>query len=118
MLTDEIEVRLKEMIRELCTFYHWQIEEMEGDKGHVHLFLSAPPRYSPAKIVNLIKSWTRNQMFREFPKLRQYLWGSSFWSDGYFVSTVNDKTTADQIRKYIKQQKDYQKQLALWNKKR
>lgn len=118
VLTKEIEDRLKEMVREICTFYRLRIEELEGDKDHIHLFLSAPPRYSPAKVVNLIKSWSRNQMFKEFPKLRQYLWGSSFWSDGYFVSTVNDKTTAEQIRKYVHSQKRREKQLDLWNKKR
>jgi len=118
VLTKDVEERLKEIIKEMATFYGWRIEELEGDKDHIHLFLSAPPRYSPSKIVNLIKPWTRNKMFKEFPKLKQYLWGSSFWSDGYFVSTVNDSTTANQIKKYIKQQKDYQKQLSLWNKKR
>jgi len=118
VLTNQVEERLKEMIKDMATFYRWQIEELEGYKDHIHLFLSAPPKYSPAKIVNLIKSWTRNQIFKEYPKLKQYLWGSSFWSDSYFVSTVNDNTTRDQIKRYIQQQKDYQKQLSLWNKKR
>ena len=114
----DIEKRLKEIVREVATFHGWRIETINADQDHLHTFLSAPPRFAPSKIANLIKSWTQRQIRKEFPKIRQYLWGASFWSDGYFVSTVNDSTTAEQIRKYIQQQKDYQKQLRLWNIKR
>lgn len=118
VLTKPVEQKLKEIIRELATFYGWLIEEINGDSDHIHIFLSAPPRYAPAKIANLTKSWSRRLIFKSFPKLKQKLWGASFWSDGYFVTTVNDKTTKQQIKKYIKNQKKKQKQLSLWNKER
>jgi len=52
---------------------------------HVHLFLSAPPRYSPARLVNIIKSISRNEIFREFPGFARRCWSRKLWVDGYFV---------------------------------
>lgn len=98
----------------MAPFHDWIIEEMEVMPDHIHLFLSAPPRYSPSEIVNLIKSWSQRQIFKEFKIVRQYLWGGSLWCEGYFVSTVNDSTTKEQIKRYIQDQKKEQKQLGLW----
>jgi REP element-mobilizing transposase RayT len=33
----------------------------------------------------------------EFPELEEFLWGDSFWSDGYFAESVG-KTTEKAIR--------------------
>jgi len=69
---------------------------------HAHLFISAPPGYSPAKLVNIIKSMSRNEIFREFPGFARRCWSRKLWADGYFVRAVRDKLTADEIRKYVK----------------
>lgn len=115
VLTNQVETRLKEIIGKMAYFHDWIIEAMEVMPDHVHLFLSAPPRYSPAEIVKLIKSWTQKALCKEFKEIRRYLWGGSLWSEGYFVSTVNDSTTKDEIKKYIEDQKRELKQLGLWD---
>jgi putative transposase len=81
---------------------------MEIKDDHVHLFLSAPPRYSPAEIVQVIKSISGKMVFREFPEIKKQLWGGEFWSDGYFVRSVGDKVTSEIIRRYIKYQQQEQ----------
>ena len=50
----------------------------------------------------MLKSISASVIFREYPEVKQELWGGEFWEDGYFVRTVGDKVTADVIRKYIK----------------
>ncbi len=40
-------------------------------------------------------------VFREFPEVREELWGGEFWSDGYFVRNVGNGVTAEVIRRYI-----------------
>jgi len=77
---------------------------MEVMPDHVHLFMMAPPRYSPSRVVQIMKSISARQMFRRYPKLREQLWGGEMWSDGYFVRSVGDRVTADVIRRYIKLQ--------------
>ena len=38
-------------------------------------------------------------------ELEEFLWGDSFWADGYFVESLG-MVQEDMIRKYIKEQRD------------
>jgi putative transposase len=75
---------------------------MEVKDDHVHLFLSAPPRYSPAKIVQVMKSISAKMVFKQSPEVKKQLWGGEFWSDGYFVRSVENKVTSEVICRYIR----------------
>jgi len=56
---------------------------------HVHLVLSFPPKYSIARVVQIIKSNTGKAMWEKFEFLRKRYYGrGGIWSAGYFVSTV------------------------------
>ena len=103
---EEIEQGVKEALKELAHYHDWIIEELETDKDHVHVFLSAPPRYSPSSIVKLIKTWSYERVYRRNPKIKEYLWGGKMWANGYYVSTVSDRTTREEIRRYVRRQKE------------
>jgi putative transposase len=114
----EIDQELKATIRKMAPFHDWVIKEMETDKDHIHILLSAPPRYSPSRIVKLIKTWAQKRLFEKYPKkVKQYLWGGRFWCQGFYVSTVSDRTTEGEIRKYIRNQKEELKQIGLFSGK-
>ena len=100
--------RLKEIFREIAERYEFEIDTMEAMDDHVHLFLAVPPKYAPARVVQIIKSISAKMMFREFPEIKKKLWGGELWNDGYFVRSVGDKVTAEVIRKYIRYQHDEQ----------
>ena len=54
-------------------------------------------------IVQIFKGGSSRVIRQEHPELEEFLWGDSFWSDGYFaesVGRVNEQT----IREYIKNQ--------------
>jgi len=88
---------------------------MGVEVDHVHIFLSAPPKYSPAKIVEVLKSISSKVLFEEFLGLEKQLWAGEFWSNGYFVRTVGDKVTSELIRQYIKyQHREHSKQFKLF----
>ncbi len=108
ILRGELGRRLKMTFQEICERYEFEIDTMEVKDDHVHLFLSAPPRYSPARIVQIIKSISAKMVFGEFPEVKKQLWGGEFWSGGYFVRSVGDKVTSDVIRRYIKYQQQEQ----------
>lgn len=101
IVREAIRHRAAELFREIAMDFQFEIEEMEVAKDHVPLFLNFPPRYSIAKVVELLKSILASQLFKEFPELRQQLWGGEFWEDGYFVRTVGDQVTAEVIKRYI-----------------
>jgi putative transposase len=77
------------------------IDTMDIVEDHVHVFLEAPPRLSPSRIVQILKSISARELFRQFPRLRRQLWGGKLWSDGYSVRTVGDEVTGDVIGRYI-----------------
>jgi putative transposase len=108
MLRDELAKRLKMTFQEISERYEFEIDTMEVKDDHVHLFLSAPPRYSPARVVQIIKSISAKMVFKQFPEVKKELWGGEFWSDGYFVRSVGDKVTSEVIRRYIKYQQQEQ----------
>jgi putative transposase len=115
ILTKELKKRVEGLFREIAQQCEFEIDAMEVMSDHVHIFLSAPPRYSPAKIVEVLKSVSAKKVFEEFPWLEKDLWAGEFWSDGYFVRTVGDKVTSELIRKYIKyQHREQGRQLKLF----
>ena len=105
ILTREIKEKLKAIFLQIAEEYGFEIIEQQVMNDHVHLFLSAPPRYSPAKLVNIIKSISRNEIFHEFPGFARRCWSGKLWADGYFVRAVGDKVTADEIQRYVRYQK-------------
>ena len=54
--------------------------------------------YSPKQLAQIIKSITAREIFKSCPKVKQYLWGGKFWSEGYFVSTVGAHQTEKMIK--------------------
>jgi putative transposase len=105
MLGAQIGERLTELIREICAEYEWAVEALEVMDDHVHLFVSCPPRYAPAQVMNIIKSLTARQLYEEFPRLRKVQWQGKLWADGYYVGSSGEKITNDLIRRYIEYQK-------------
>ncbi len=40
-------------------------------------------------------------MFEKYPNLKEKLWGSEFWSKGYFMSTVGKHGDEQKLRNYV-----------------
>ena len=118
ILNGDIAGYLKEVFNHIAEEYGFAIDTMEVVEDHVHIFLEAPPRYSPADVVQIMKSISAREMFKKYPKIRRQLWAGELWNDGYFVRSVGDNDTADIIRKYIKYQshEDNPSQLTMFDK--
>jgi len=94
ILSKEVSEYLKEVFQRIAEEYEFRIDTMEVMKDHGHIFVEAPPRYSPAQVVQILKSVSGREVFKKFPKLRKQLWAGEFWSERYFVRSVGDKVTA------------------------
>jgi putative transposase len=104
ILAGEVAQYTKEVLQRIADEYELWVDTMEVVEDHVHVFLEASPSYSPAEVVQIMKSISAREVFRKFPRLRKQLWAGELWSDGYFVRSVGDRVTADVIRRYIKYQ--------------
>ncbi len=104
LLTGPRRAYLKYLLERVAAEWDLAIVEMEVMEDHVHLFLEAPARLSPAQIMNTIKGITSREMFVKFPELRGVLWAGHLWADGYYAATVGDKVTAEMVRRYIREQ--------------
>ncbi len=103
VLSGAVKDRLAGLLSECAEINQFEIMELSIQIDHVHLLLSAKPRYSPSDIMHLIKGGTSRMIRQEFPELEEFLWGDSFWADGYFVST-HSIVSESVIRNYIKNQ--------------
>jgi putative transposase len=101
ILREPIAKRVEEIFREVAEIYEFEIETMAVVEDHVHIFLSAPPKYAPGEIVRVLKSRSAKAVFKGFPEVKRKFWAGEFWSDGYFVRTVGDQVTTEIVRRYI-----------------
>ena len=104
-MSEEIGAYVKEIFGHIAEEYEFTIDTMEVMEDHVHVFIETPPRYAPAQVVQIMKSISAREVFKQSPKLKKQLWAGEFWSDGYFVRSEGDAVTSDIIRKYIEYQK-------------
>ena len=107
LLTPVRQAYLTYLLKRVAAEWDLAILEMEIMEDHVHWFVEAPPRLSPGRIMNVVKSVTAREMFHKFPELRRVYWGGHFWADGYYVATVGDKVTAAAVRRYIRGQRHH-----------
>lgn len=80
-----------------------RIKEFNHDKDHVHMLISIPPSMSVGSVIRLYKTNSSRGIKQAFLFLKKIYWGTdSFWSEGYFASTVG--ITEFVIRRYIQNQ--------------
>lgn len=75
---------------------------------HIHMPLSIPPKYSIAHAIGYLKGKRAIRIHRNVLKTKGTLFGRSFWSRGYCVSTVSLDEKG--IRSYIPHQGKLQKE--------
>jgi putative transposase len=107
VLTEIVEDRLKELLRQIAKEINVEILETEvGDENHVHLLLSLDPQFGVHRAVKRLKGATSRYLRLEFPHLKQRL--PTLWTNSYFVSTVGGAPLT-KIKEYIQNQKRSEK---------
>ena len=104
LLDKDIERYFVDICKGIQERYEIEFEEVGLDIDHVHILCSSAPKYSPSRIITMIKSITGKKIFKEFPRLREELWGGELWTDGYYVATIGEGGNKNIIQDYIKKQ--------------
>jgi putative transposase len=105
LLIGQIEAEIKKYMVEICSQSSFRIDIVETDKDHIHLLLDITPNHSISSIVNRLKSISTNRIWKRYKTfLQKHFWKEkTFWSDGYFVSSIGD-ANPETVRKYIENQ--------------
>jgi len=90
--------RVEDLIRDVARSKGFDVLEMEIMSDHIHLFVSVPPRFSPAKIMQFFKGITSR-------KYDQLYSDSLKWTNSYFVGSAGN-VSAETIEKYIQEQEE------------
>ena len=67
------------------------------------MLIQLRPNMSISKVVQILKGGSSKKIRKEFPKLKELLWGNNFWAEGYFFETVG-KVNLNVVRDYIRNQ--------------
>ena len=96
---------VKQIMYDICKRYDFYIKEMEVDKDHIHMMISSVPKISPLQIVRVLKQQFTIQMWRRYASelKKQYWKENTFWTDGYFCSTIGE-VSSEILKHYIQNQ--------------
>ena len=100
ILTGDVQAETKRAIEECCGLHGLTLLALETDIDHVHCFVSAPPKDSPAKIVGLLKGHSSRRVREKFPALAKKTGKEQLWTSAYYVGTAG-QVSAETIRRYI-----------------
>jgi putative transposase len=101
ILVNNVQIRLKEIIKEIANKLNVQIIEIETNKDHIHILAEIDPQFSVNKFVRIAKGKTSYILRKEFAYLKKSL--PTLWTNSYFVSTVGGAPLST-IKKYISNQ--------------
>lgn len=104
VFTKEILDDMRQIFESVCTDFEAQLVEFDGENDHVHLLVNYPPKVSISKLVNSLKG-VSSRMIRQknYPGIREKLWGGALWSSSYFAGSCGGASISI-IRQYIEQQ--------------
>ena len=96
---------VKQIMYDISKRYDFDIKEMEVDKDHIHMMISSVPKISPLQIVRVLKQQSTIQMWRRYASelKKQYWKENTFWTDGYFCSTIGE-VSSKTLKHYIQNQ--------------
>lgn len=103
VLTEGVDVRLKELILEKQNEYNYEILDMEVMPDHVHLIIDVNPKIGIFSIISKIKGYTSRVLRQEFPALKKRI--PTLWTHSMFISSVGT-VTLEVVKKYIEEQKN------------
>ena len=105
LLSKNISDDIKNFSNQICKKHNIVIRYMETDKDHIHYMIELETTQSISRVVSIIKSYATYHIWKKYSQyLSRYFWKErTFWSDGYFVSTIGN-VSEERLHTYIENQ--------------
>ena len=69
LLQADVGIRLRQVVRDICSEMELEIVKGHVSKDHVHLFVSCPPHVSPSHLMQRIKGKSSRELPQEYGHL-------------------------------------------------
>lgn len=99
-LTADVAAAAERLIEECCHRHGRSLIAVETGLDHVPVFVSAPPRWSPAQIATVLKGSASRNLRERFPDLKRACGREQLWTQAYYVGTAG-RVSAEMIRHYV-----------------
>lgn len=98
------DVRLKEIIREVCAERDAPATELQTKPDHEHQLVNCCPEYGIHRLVKHNKGRSSRLLQAEFPYLKSRF--PTLWTDSYFAATVGG-ATLEVVKQYVENQRNF-----------
>ena len=105
VLTGDIQIRCRDLIKQVCDSEDVRILKGAVSKDHVHILIEYRPSLSISEFVKRVKGRSSRLLQQEFPTLRKEYWGRHFWAIGYGVWSTGN-ITEEIVKEYLEHHKD------------
>lgn len=110
VLIGDIQIRCRDLIRQICDSEDVRILKGVVAHDHVHLHVSRPPRLSESELVRKLKGRrTGRKLLLEYPELKRKYWGGHFWAVGFGAWSTGN-ITKEMIDNYLKHHNEHPNQ--------
>ena len=101
----KIDEDIKQLLFESCQKHNVEIKYMETDKDHCHMMISTDPTIRLSDLVRSMKSFSAFHIWKKHEDiLKNFFWKErTFWTDGYFISSIGEVSEAT-LKQYIENQ--------------
>lgn len=94
VLRGEIQLRTRELIKQVCNAQDVKILKGVVSKDHIHIHVSYPASLSCSEFMRRIKGRSGRKLLMEFPDLKKRYWGGRMWGIGYGVWSAGNISDA------------------------
>jgi putative transposase len=92
------------VIRKVRGDFEADLQEFNGEPGHVHLLVNYPPKVPVSALVNSLKGVSARMLRPEYTgRVNRARMNGHFWSPSYFAASCGGAPLSI-IRQYIEQQ--------------
>lgn len=102
-MVGEVAADLKRLFYQCAAMNDWWVERLVVMPDHIHMLIELPPSISVSGAVQILKGGSSRAIRQSHPELEEWLWGDSFWADGYFAESTG-RNTEQAIKRYIENQ--------------
>lgn len=103
IFTDEHLMTIRASAEKVCGDFGACLREFNGERNHVHLLVSYPPKVSISSLVNSLKGVTSWILRNRFPELETSNCKGKLWLPSYFAASCGG-APLEKLKAYIESQ--------------